>query len=99
MELDGTPFIGTVDASGLKAESKNGEISMSWKSLSKGEKGRVWVSTTNNFKTGGLDNYWLVSEVNIADEKKTFSLNGIESDIFKVVLETPSGYLNYWIVK
>ena len=99
MELDGTPFIGTVDASGLKAESKNGEISMSWKSLSKGEKGRVWVSTTNNFKTGGLDNYWLVGEVNIADEKKTFSLNGIESDIFKVVLETPSGYLNYWIVK
>lgn len=99
MELDGTPFIGPVEASGLKAESKNGEISMGWKSLSKGEKGRVWVSTTNNFKTCGLDNYWLVGEVNIADEKKTFPLNGIESDIFKVVLETPSGYLNYWIVK
>ncbi|MFC5626387.1 alkaline phosphatase family protein [Algoriphagus winogradskyi] len=99
MELDGTPFIGAVDASGLKAESKNGEISMSWKSLSKGKKGRVWVSTTNNFKTGGLDNYWLVGEVNLVDEKKSFSLNGTQSDIFKVVLETPSGYLNYWIVK
>ncbi|WP_339870027.1 alkaline phosphatase family protein [uncultured Algoriphagus sp.] len=99
MELDGTPFIGTVDASGLKAESKNGEISMTWKSLSTGEKGRVWVSTTNNFKTGGIDNYWLVDEINLADEKKSFSLNGTQSDIFKVVLETPSGYLNYWIVK
>ncbi|WP_425637069.1 alkaline phosphatase family protein [Algoriphagus yeomjeoni] len=99
MELDGTPFIGPVDASDLKAELKNGEISMSWKSLSDSEKGRVWVSTTNNFKTGELDNYWLVGDVDLNDEKKTFSLNGTQSDIFKVVLETPSGYLNYWLVK
>jgi len=99
MELDGTPFIGSVDATGLKAELKNGEISMSWNVLSKEQIGRVWVSTTNDFKTGGLDNYWLVGEVDLADGKKTFSLNGTPSEIFKVVLETPSGYLNYWIVK
>lgn len=99
MELDGTPFIGPVDASDLKAELKNGKISLSWKSLSDSEKGRVWVSTTNNFKTGGLDNYWLVGAVNLAEEKMTFSLKGTQSDIFKVVLETPAGYLNYWIMK
>ncbi|WP_339757380.1 alkaline phosphatase family protein [Algoriphagus aquimarinus] len=99
MELDGTPFIGSVEATALKAELKNGEISMNWESLSKGEKGRVWVSTTNEFKTGGLDNYWLVGEVNLDDKQKKFSLNGTQSEIFKVVLETPSGYLNYWIVK
>lgn len=99
MELDGTPFIGPVDVTNLKAELKNGKISMTWKSLSKEQKGRIWVSTTNNFKTGDLDNYWLVGEVNLADEKKTFSLNGTESEIFKVVLETRSGYLNYWILK
>ncbi|PZX54674.1 putative AlkP superfamily pyrophosphatase or phosphodiesterase [Algoriphagus ratkowskyi] len=99
MELDGTPFIGPVDATDLKAELKNGEISMNWQSLSKGQKGRVWVSTTNDFKTGGLDNYWLVGEVNLEDGQKTFSLNGTQSKIFKVVLETPSGYLNYWVEK
>lgn len=98
MELDGTPFIGPVDASNLKAELKNGEISMSWKALSKDGKGRIWVATTNNFKTGGLDNYWLVGDVDLADGKKTFSLNGTESEIFKVVLETPAGYLNYWVM-
>lgn len=99
MELDGTPFIGSVDATDLKAKLKNGEISMTWDVLSKEQTGRVWVSTTNDFKTGGLDNYWLVGDVNLADGKKTFSLNGTESEIFKVVLETPSGYLNYWVVK
>ncbi|MEB2774861.1 alkaline phosphatase family protein [Algoriphagus sp. D3-2-R+10] len=98
MELDGIPFIGPVDASDLKAELKNGKIHMNWNSLSQGKKGRVWVSTTNNFKTGGLDNYWLVGEVNLSDRKKTFSLNGTQSEIFKVVLETPSGYLNYWVM-
>ncbi|PZX53151.1 alkaline phosphatase family protein [Algoriphagus chordae] len=99
MELDGSPFIGPVAASSLKAELTNGEIKMNWKSLAKGQKGKVWVSTTNNFKTGGLDNYWLVGDVNLDDEQKTFSLNGTQSEIFKVVLETPAGYLNYWVVK
>jgi hypothetical protein len=99
MELDGTPFIGPVHASNLSAELKNGEISMTWKVLSQDQTGRVWVSTTNDFQTGGLDNYWLVGEVNLADEKKTFSLKGTQSEVFKVVLETPSGYLNYWILK
>ena len=98
MELDGAPFIGHVDASDLKAELRNGEISVTWKALSEGQTGRVWVSTTNEFKTGGLDNYWLVGEVDLADGSKTFSLNGTQSEIFKVVLETPSGYLNYWLV-
>lgn len=99
MELDGTPFIGSVEATDLKAVLKNGEIQMNWKSLSQRQTGRVWVATTNDFKTGGMDNYWLVGEVNLTEGKKTFSLNGTQSEIFKVVLETPSGYLNYWVVK
>jgi hypothetical protein len=99
MELDGTPFIGPVDAKDLRAELKNGEILMRWKALSSGQKGRVWVATTDHFKMGGLDNYWLVGEVNLEDEEKTFSLKGTQSEIFKVVLESPTGYLNYWIEK
>jgi len=99
MELDGTPFIGSVEATDLKAVLKNGEIQMNWKSLSEGQTGRVWVATTNNFKIGGLDNYWLVGEVKLDDEKNSFSLDDIKSDFYKVVLETDAGYLNYWVVK
>lgn len=98
MELDGTPFIGAVSATDLKADRVDDQISLSWKSLSKAQKGRVWISTTNNFKEGGLDNYWLAGEVNLDDEQYSIPLKGIRSEIMKVVLETPAGYLNYWIL-
>lgn len=98
MELDGSPFIGEVSASNLKAIRSGDQISMTWKSLSKGQKGRVWISTTNNFKSGGLDNYWLAGEVDLDQENYSFLLNGTKSEMYKVVLETPSGYLNYWVL-
>lgn len=99
MELDGVSFIGQIDAVELKAELAGGDLNLSWKSISKGQKGKVWVSTTNEFKTGNLDNYWLMGEVMLEQESFNFSTKGIESDFYKVVFETPSGYLNYWIVK
>ncbi|GAB3660122.1 hypothetical protein GCM10028791_33870 [Echinicola sediminis] len=98
MELDGVPFIGRVDAADLKAALTNDEITMKWKAYSKGEKARIWLSTTNHFKEGGLDNYWYMGEVDVEAEKASFSLQGTRSSVYKVVLETPSGHLNYWIV-
>ncbi|MCE7056448.1 alkaline phosphatase family protein [Algoriphagus sp. AGSA1] len=97
MELDGTPFIGPVQATGLTANRHQSKLELKWKSLSQGQKGRVWVSTTNNFKTGGLDNYWLVGEVDLDEESASMTLQGIQSDVYKVVLETDAGYLNYWV--
>ncbi len=98
MELDGTPFIGPVQATGLIAKQFQGKLELKWKSLTHGQKGRIWVSTTNNFKTGGLDNYWLVGEVELDDESASIALQGIQSDDYKVVLETDAGYLNYWVL-
>ncbi len=99
LELDGSPFIGAVDAADFKAELSGENFQLSWKVYSKGKTGRVWVSTTNNFKTGGLDNYWQMGEVNLDSGEVTLPAKGIRSDILKIVLETPSGYLNYWIVE
>ncbi|GAA0877281.1 hypothetical protein GCM10009119_02490 [Algoriphagus jejuensis] len=99
MELDGSPFIGAVDGANLKAELSGGNLELTWKSYSKGKTGRVWVSTTNHFQTGGLDNYSLMGEVKLEDNRASFPTEGMESDFYKVVLETPSGYLNYWVVR
>lgn len=97
MELDGTSFIGQADAADLNAVLVDGMIRLNWKPYSN-KKGRIWVATTNGFKTGGLDNYWLMVEVNLEHGKATFPTKGLESEFYKVVLETPSGYLNYWIL-
>lgn len=99
MELDGVPFIGAVDASQLKAVKKENTIELTWKPLSQENQGKVWVSTTNNFKTGGTDAYEAVGEVDLKSGSFTFSTEGMKSDFYKVVLETPSGYLNYWILE
>ena len=99
MELDGVPFIGAVDASQLKAVKKENTIELTWKPLSQEDQGKVWVSTTNNFKTGGTDAYEAVGEVDLKSGTFTFSTEGMKSDFYKVVLETPAGYLNYWILE
>src|SRR5690606_1341991 len=98
MELDGAPFIGPIDAADLKAVRIDGGLQLTWKAYSE-HTGRIWITTTNNFQSGGLDNYWLMGEVTLDQGAAAISTMGIESDFYKVVLETPSGYLNYWIVE
>ncbi|MBN3521185.1 alkaline phosphatase family protein [Algoriphagus lutimaris] len=99
MELDGVPFIGQVDVSNFKAVEKGEQIHLTWNSLSKTGTGKVWISTTNHFKMGGTDDYQSIGEVNLSDEKFTFSPENSDSEYYKIVLETPSGYLNYWITE
>lgn len=98
MELDGVPFIGEAAASNLKAIKTKEEISLTWKSLSESGKGKVWISKTNNFKTGGKDEYEFVGEVELSKENYSFTTKDMNSEFYKVVLEMPSGYLNYWIL-
>jgi hypothetical protein len=98
MELDGTSFIGPADAADLRAVRTDGGIQLTWKTYSE-NKGRIWIATTNNFKSGGFDNYWLMGETKLDQGKAIVSIKGLESDFYKVVLETPSGFLNYWVVE
>ncbi len=98
MELDGVPFIGPVSASNFKAELSGNILSLSWRPLSKGEKGKVWISKTNDFKTGGKDVYKEIGEIDLDKGLTDFEIKNPNPNFFKVVLETPSGFLNYWIV-
>jgi hypothetical protein len=99
MELDGVPFIGAAEVSNFKATKNKDEIFLTWRSLSNSGKGKVWVSTTNNFKTGGKDVYEMVDEVELSQGNYSFSPENSSSEFYKIVLETSSGYLNYWITE
>lgn len=97
MEIDGVSFIEEVSASNLKAKLEDKKLTLSWNSLSSGEKGKVWISQTNNFKTGGKDQFQELGEVELDLGTAEFPIETIKSDFLKIVLETPSGYLNYWV--
>jgi len=61
-------------------------------------KAKIWLATTNHFKTGGKDDYKLMAEVPIANGKAMISVKDMPSDFYKIVIEAPYNFLNRWIV-
>jgi hypothetical protein len=95
-EVDGTSLTGKIGATVLKADMHNSKIGLTWKSKMKG-KARVWLTTTNNFKSGTKDTYTLLGNVNIEKEHAEFNIKEKPDTFYKVILETPYNTLNRWI--
>jgi hypothetical protein len=98
MEVDGIPLTGKLSATGAKADLMNDVIEVKLNVINKGGTAKIWLATTNNFKTGGKDNYKLMGEVPVANEKATISVKDMPSDFYKIVIEAPYNFLNRWIV-
>jgi predicted AlkP superfamily pyrophosphatase or phosphodiesterase len=97
-EMDGTPFIGDVSIAQVETNFIHGSIDINWKALKKEGKVKIYVSRTNNFKTGGKDDYELLGEVDVAQKHALINVEKCPSDFYKVVLEAPSNTVNKWIV-
>jgi predicted AlkP superfamily pyrophosphatase or phosphodiesterase len=100
-EIDGVPFAGPVSISDafVKYDSASHRATISWKALQSSGRVKIWVSTTNNKKTGGTDEYKLLKEVKLNDEKWTINLGSMPSPFYKFVLEAEHNSINYWIKK
>ena len=98
MEIDGISLTGKLSASKLDAKLINGKINLEWKVEQKEGNAKIWIATTNNFKTGGKDNYRLVAQVPVSKGKATIDVKKYPSDFYKIVLEMPYNFLNRWIV-
>lgn len=96
-EVDGTSLTGKIGATTLIAGIHNSKIQLSWKKKMSG-KAKVWLATTNNFKTGNTDKYKLLGEVNIEKEHAEFNVKQHAGNFYKIVLETPYNTLNRWII-
>ena len=97
-EVDGSSFIGTLSANEPAAKLENGKIIVSWKALDKKGNAKIWLTTTNNFKTGGKDNYKMVAEVPLNKQQAIIDVANNHSEIYKIVIETPTNILNRWVV-
>ena len=97
-EVDGVPFTGPVTITAPAAKLENGVLLLSWKALQKKGKAKIWITDTNNFKTGGKDLYTLLATVPLRKEKATIGRN-LSGDFYKVVIETPVNTVNRWVVK
>jgi hypothetical protein len=97
-ELDGVPFIGAIDISNLRAEKKNGKLTLEWKSHVKDQsKVQVFISPTNNFSKGyEPDKYQKVGDVFIRNQKAVFTVN-TNAEMLKIALKAPHHWVNVWV--
>jgi hypothetical protein len=98
MEIDGISLTGKLSASNAQAMLNNDTIHIKWKVLDKKGAAKIWLATTNEFKSGGKDVYQLLKEVPVADGTVTINVNKYPSEFYKVVLEMPYNFLNRWIL-
>jgi predicted AlkP superfamily pyrophosphatase or phosphodiesterase len=100
MEVDGIPLTGAVSAIEPKAVLlDSGKIEVKWKALEPKGNVKIWVATTNNFKTGGRDVYKQVGSAALAAESAIIDVSKTPSEFYKIVIEAPNNMLNRWIVK
>jgi hypothetical protein len=97
-EWDGVSLINRVDAVDLRSKREKGNLVLTWKGLSEGV-GKVYISSTNNFNTGGQDEYKLLQTVSLEKEEATIPIRKIPRGFCKLVLETTNTTLNTWITE
>jgi hypothetical protein len=98
MEIDGVALTGKLSATEATAHLKDHTIEIKWRPLNPMGKAKIWLATTNKFKSGGKDEYRLIQEVPVSGGGATIDVKNIPSDFYKVVMEMPYNYLNRWII-
>ncbi|MCH6235134.1 alkaline phosphatase family protein [Cognataquiflexum rubidum] len=97
MELDGVSLLGEVSATDLSGKIGDGKLRINWKNFGEKQVGKAWITFGNQFRYGNKDAYILLGEVNLEDESAEFDISNHAFQNAKVVLETPTGFLNYWV--
>lgn len=98
MEIDGICLTGKLSVIHLSATKEGDKLRIKWKAADPKGKAKIWVSSTNNFKQGGKDNYRLAGAVPVKKEEAVIELKEA-SDIYKIVVEGPHNHANTWWVK
>ena len=96
-EQDGTSFYGRTDIMDLDLKPYDNRVELEWTCLNRFAEATIYAATTNNFKTGGKDEWIRVGTVPAKAGNYSVKLDGLpQSDFYKFVVETPNGALNRW---
>lgn len=96
-EVDGVPLIGKVAVANAVVNYIQGNIDIKWQPLQDTGKVKIWVTTTNEFKTGGKDAYKLLAEVPVKTGHALVDVQQLPAEMYKIVLETSQNTINKWL--
>ena len=99
-ELDGVPLLGPVSLAAPRVEPAGDSLRISWTALgtSRAEKVKVWATTTNNFKTGGPDQYTLLGTLPLGRQALSISRQRYPGAFYKIVLEGEHNIVSRWLL-
>lgn len=97
-EVDGVPLMGPVSLAEPTITYQQKQIVINWKALEPKGNVKIWLSRTNEFETGGHDQYKLMGEVPLKKENALIDVSKLPSSFYKIVLEGPSNTVNRWVV-
>ena len=96
-EQDGVSFYGDLDIQEMEVRPYDNSVGITWECLNPASTVEVWGATTNNYRTGGRDEWTKLGEVGAAQETFNVDLALLPpSNFYKFVLDTPNGSLNRW---
>lgn len=99
-EKDGVSFYGKADIGELTTHPYDNVVELRWNCGRSGDDAVVYISTTNNFKTGGRDEWIEVGRVKARDGAFTVDLDKYpKSRFYKFAVATPNTVLNRWLMK
>jgi len=97
-EQDGISFYGEADIMDMDVMPYDSTAVLSWKCLNPKSEVRIWASPTNNFRTGGKDDWIEIGTVPASDGKYLLDMKHLpQSEFYKFVLETENNTLNRWL--
>lgn len=99
-EGDGIPFIGNADISSLTTHPYDDKVTLKWKCYHSGKEAKIYMSTTNEFKTGGKDVWREIGTVSSDDCEFVVNLNEYpQSKFYKFVVATKNNHITRWMYK
>jgi predicted AlkP superfamily pyrophosphatase or phosphodiesterase len=97
-EIDGVPMMGELSAINPTTSLKNDTITVKWIPLNEKGVAKIWLSTSNNFKKEGKEDYKWVLDVPVKDWQTKIDVSKLKSDFYKIVIEMPYNTLNRWVI-
>ena len=97
-EIDGIPLVGPVSLAAPQARYEEGKITVRWQALDRAGTTKIWLSETNHFQQGGKDEYRLLGEVPVSDQKATFTVAQLPNGFCKLVLQGTHNAVNEWVL-
>ncbi|WP_153796086.1 alkaline phosphatase family protein [Foetidibacter luteolus] len=99
LEVDGIPFTGAISFVQPTVQLAANKLTISWKALAPNGDVKLWVSSSNNFKSGGNDDYAPAGSVALAAQQAEIDFSAKAPGLYKIVLEAPANTANTWVQK